>query len=112
MKRILTLLLASISLTINAQERCGTEAHTKSMINNNPEYAIARNKVNDETKKWLAKNPNYSSKSIITIPVVVHVVWKNSGQNISDAQILSQIDLLNKDFRRLNIDTINTPSIW
>ena len=112
MKRILTLLLASISLTINAQERCGTEAHTKSMINNNPEYAIARNKVNTQTEKWIKNNPNRSEKTIITIPVVVHVVWKTNNQNISDAQIQSQIDVLNEDYRRTNIDVINTPSVW
>ena len=112
MKRILTLLLVSISLTINAQERCGTEAHTKSMINNNPEYAIARNKVNTQTEKWIKNNPNRSEKTIITIPVVVHVVWKTNNQNISDAQIQSQIDVLNKDYRRKNVDKINTPNVW
>ena len=41
---------------------------------------------------------------IITIPVVVHVLYTNSTNNISDAQILSQIDVLNKDFRRTNTD--------
>ena len=45
----------------------------------------------------------------ITIPVVVHVVYKNNSENISDAQIQSQIDVLNKDFRRLNQDASNTP---
>ena len=112
MKRILILLLASISLTINAQERCGTEAHTKSMIKNNPEYAIARNKVNTQTEKWIKNNPNHSEKTIITIPVVVHVVWKTNNQNISDAQIQSQIDVLNEDYRRTNVDKINTPNVW
>ncbi|HET9055147.1 MAG TPA: zinc metalloprotease, partial [Cyclobacteriaceae bacterium] len=32
------------------------------------------------------------------------------GRNISDAQILSQLDVLNKDFNRLNTDAVNTPS--
>ncbi|MCK6601643.1 MAG: T9SS type A sorting domain-containing protein [Bacteroidetes bacterium] len=41
----------------------------------------------------------------VTIPVVVHVVYNTSAQNISDAQIQSQITVLNQDFRRL----INTP---
>ena len=112
MKKIVLSLLVILSLNTFAQERCRTSNRTENLSQNNSDFLAAKLKVNDETKKWLAKNPNYSSKSIITIPVVVHVVWKNSGQNISDAQILSQIDVLNKDFRRLNIDTINTPSIW
>ena len=45
---------------------------------------------------------------IITIPVVVHVIYSNSNENISDAQILSQIQVLNDDFRRLNSDADNT----
>lgn len=47
--------------------------------------------------------------SIITIPVVVHVVYNTTQQNISDAQIQSQIDVLNEDFRRLNNDRDN---VW
>ena len=45
---------------------------------------------------------------IITIPVVVHVIYSNSNENISDAQILSQIQVLNDDFRRMNSDADNT----
>ncbi|MBC8511065.1 MAG: zinc metalloprotease [Cryomorphaceae bacterium] len=112
MKRIFTILLAGISLITSAQERCGAEAHAKNMMNNNPSYAIARDKVNAQTEKWIENNPNHSEKTIITIPVVVHVVWETNTQNISDAQILSQIDVLNEDFRRTNVDQINTPNVW
>jgi hypothetical protein len=48
----------------------------------------------------------------VTIPVVFHVLFNTPEQNISDAQIQSQIDVLNEDFRRLNADRINTPSIF
>lgn len=48
--------------------------------------------------------------SVIRIPVVVHVIYKSAVQNISEAQILSQIDVLNRDFRRKNADTLNTPA--
>jgi hypothetical protein len=43
---------------------------------------------------------------------VVHVVYYNSTQNISDAQIQSQIDVLNEDFRNLNADKTNRPSLF
>ena len=112
MKIIFTLVLASISVMASAQERCGTEAHTKNLMNNNADYTIARDKVNAQTEKWIENHPNHSEKTIITIPVVVHVVWETNTQNISDAQILSQIDVLNEDFRRTNVDQINTPNVW
>jgi hypothetical protein len=37
------------------------------------------------------------------------VLYKTAGQNISDDQIMTQIEALNKDFRRRNSDTVNTP---
>jgi len=112
MKRIFTLVLASISLIASAQERCGTETHTKNLMSNNANYATARDKVNTQTEKWIENHSNHSEKTIITIPVVVHVVWKTNTHNISDAQIQSQIDVLNEDYRRTNVDKINTPNVW
>ena len=46
---------------------------------------------------------------VINIPVYVHVVYSNSNENISDAQIASQIRVLNNDFRGTNSD-LNLPS--
>ena len=46
---------------------------------------------------------------IITIPVVVHVLYNNSSQNIPNSQIYSQIETLNDDFRRYNDDILDTP---
>ena len=112
MRIIFTFLLAGFLLISNAQNRCGTEAHTKTMIANSPEYAIAKSKVNTQTSKWIENHPNYSEKTIITIPVIIHIVWNTNQENISDAQIQSQIEILNADFGRANIDTINTPSVW
>ncbi len=44
-------------------------------------------------------------RAVARIPVVVHVVWQNDFQNISDAQVQSQIEALNRDFRKRN--TVN-----
>lgn len=46
---------------------------------------------------------------VVTIPVVVHVVYNNAAQNISDEQVKSQIDVLNKDFRAKNDDISKVP---
>jgi hypothetical protein len=39
-------------------------------------------------------------------------MYNTTAQNISDAQIQSQITILNNDFRRLNADKINTPTTF
>jgi hypothetical protein len=49
---------------------------------------------------------------VIEIPVVVNVLYKTSAQNISDAQIASQITALNKDFSATNTDYNLTPAIF
>ena len=50
----------------------------------------------------------YTPRPVITIPVVVHVIHFGepigTGRNLSVAQIQSQIDVLNEDFRRYNSD--------
>src|SRR5688572_6614469 len=40
--------------------------------------------------------------NVIRIPVVVHVLYKTDAENISDEQVRSQLEVLNKDFRRKN----------
>ncbi|MDH3592645.1 MAG: hypothetical protein OER88_12240, partial [Planctomycetota bacterium] len=49
---------------------------------------------------------------VVVIPVVVHVVYADAAHNISDAQIQSQIDILNQDFRKLNADVGEVPSVF
>ncbi len=49
------------------------------------------------------------NNEVIVVPVVVHVLYNNATQNISDQQVLSQMEVLNNDYRRLNADAINTP---
>jgi len=44
-----------------------------------------------------------------TLPTVVHVIYANSLENISDEQVLSQIEVLNQDYRRENPDQDQTP---
>ncbi|MEQ8910307.1 MAG: M43 family zinc metalloprotease [Vicingaceae bacterium] len=49
-----------------------------------------------------------SSATILTIPVVFHVVYNNSQENIPDSVIFNQLQILNESFRRQNADTANT----
>ncbi|HVS95437.1 MAG TPA: M43 family zinc metalloprotease [Puia sp.] len=53
-----------------------------------------------------------TSPTVITIPVIVHVLYNNSSENISNAQIKSQIDELNRDYQKMNPDTARIPSYF
>jgi len=46
----------------------------------------------------------------INIPVVVHVIYSNSNENISAQQIQSQLDVLNEDYNAQNSDFGNIPT--
>ena len=67
MKNLFSLLLASLTLLSNAQNRCGTEAHTLELIDKYPDYAKARAKVNTETANWISNHPTYKAKIIILL---------------------------------------------
>ena len=77
-------------------------------VSKDPNVAIRMLETETKIQKWLASNnQSKATDPYITIPVVVHVLWNDPIENISDAQIQSQIDILNEDFRKLNADTLD-----
>ncbi|MEY3246018.1 MAG: hypothetical protein RL253_1185 [Bacteroidota bacterium] len=52
------------------------------------------------------------SEQTIVIPVVIHVIYNNSYENISEEQIKSQLDAINADFSRSNSDFSKVPSVF
>ncbi|MBI5914030.1 MAG: T9SS type A sorting domain-containing protein [Bacteroidetes bacterium] len=58
------------------------------------------------------ESPGVSTRSVVTIPVVVHVVWNTAAENISNEQILSQIDVLNEDYSAQNVEIPNVPAVF
>jgi hypothetical protein len=90
--------------------RCATDEYNAWLNENNP-----KRMTNEEFEAWLAplvenyKNGGQSNFSesggIITIPVVVHVIHNGDAygvnENITDEQVMSQITVMNQDFRRM-----------
>ncbi len=94
-----------------AQRNCGAMEHLENQLLQNPSLQFNMDQIEQHTRNFI-KRGEHNQKALITIPVVVHVVYNGSAENVSDAQIQSQIDVLNEDFRRLNSDASNTPSIF
>ncbi len=113
---ILTIFLFLPNQNSVAQDRCGTVEYIQKLKS---QQLLQENESTFEN--WLQKNKSNSKKTgpfrtqaIYQVPVVVHVIHNGeaigTGTNISDAQILSQIAVLNKDYQRLNADASNTPA--
>ncbi|MCC4766967.1 zinc metalloprotease [Methanosarcina sp. DH1] len=94
------------------QRRCGAmEVHHR-LLAESESYARNRDQIENLALAYKRGLRAVSRTGIVQIPVVVHVVWNKEEEDISDAQIQSQIDVLNKDFRKSNSDISQVPSVW
>lgn len=108
---LLSALLCLSTAPLLAQRTCGTSQYMEEMIRSNPNIQYRMQMVEDQTQENV-KSTVARVKGDIVIPVVVHVVHLNAEQNISDAQVMSQIKAMNADFQRKNIDRDQTPAIF
>jgi len=95
-----------------AQRTCGTMEAWQNQIAKDPNVVHRKAVIENEMQAWIAEHGSQKTNAVITIPVVVHVVYNTTAENISDAQIQSQIDVLNKDFRKQNTDASSVPSAF
>ena len=98
----------------NAQQRyCGSHLDFSEMQRIDPQRYQRFMDYEDLLQNELLNSRNIPTGTIY-IPVVVHVVHHPSNplQNIPDAQIHAQIQILNQDFRRTNANAVNTPQVW
>lgn len=45
-------------------------------------------------------------------PVVFHILYANTTQNLPDSVLQHQLDVLNEDYNAANADLVNVPSVW
>lgn len=117
MKILTGILLLTLSCSLQAQRNCGSEAYKTRLIQNNPAVAQSIQAAELQIQKTLQQNKlvarrDTSANELINIPVVVHVLYNNADQNISDAQIQSQLTALNNDFSNQNNDKVNRPAVF
>ena len=89
--------------------RCSAAEVFKRNAAENPVLLQRKQQQELAFQQWLLNKQSLKENGIqvlITIPVVIHIVYKNEMENISDQQIQTQLDILNKDFRNLNADKL------
>jgi hypothetical protein len=120
-KLMVSIFVLFMSSNIIAQnEKCATMNLLEKRILIDPSTQSRMQQSEIEAQKWILENKTLlkkkqeiKSQALVTIPVVVHVIYNNQTENISDAQVQSQIDALNEDFRLLNADSLDdTHPFW
>jgi len=108
-----TVLLAGTFQSVLAQ-RCGTNEVRARNLAANPDLVQQRADLEAFTQNWIANQQGRETENRVveTVSVVVHVLYRTAEQNISDAQIESQLEVLNEDFRKLNSNANQTASAF
>ena len=90
---------ASVNDPAAAIQRCAAYEVLAQQLKDDPSLQGRMDAIEAFTQQYI-KNPSayVLSNGILTVPVVVNVLYKTTAQNISTAQIQSQIDVLNKDY--------------
>jgi Pregnancy-associated plasma protein-A len=87
--------------------RCASQEVLAQKLKEDPSLAKRMQDIENFTKNAIATGRIVNGK--IQIPVVFNVIYRTATENVSQAQLQSQIDVLNKDFNALNSD-FNTPN--
>lgn len=87
--------------------RCSTMPYLSHQVQQDPTIVERLKAQEAYTQRFAANYDQQSSRQVYTIPVVFHVVYNGNAENISDAKVLSQLQVLNEDFRRTNADADN-----
>lgn len=115
MKNNFLLLLISLFVAQNtiAQHGCITNEYYQNKLATDIVFKKNQEALEKFTQEFIANKANQKSVApTYIIPIVFHVIYSTPNGNISSAQIVNQVDILNKEFMRKQADTILTPSAF
>ena len=96
--------------SVLARRGCASQEVLEAQLKADPTLALRMNEIEAFTQKAMLTGRLVNGK--VEIPVVVNVLYKTAAENISNAQIQSQIDVLNADFNAANSDFSSTPALF
>ncbi len=96
------------------QRKCGSYEVLEVQLKADPTLKKRMDEIEAFTERFAAERrgpyQQRLSADTMIIPVVVNVVYRTAAENISDAQIKSQIDVLNEDYSGKNADVTKIPT--
>jgi Pregnancy-associated plasma protein-A len=92
--------------TVNATQRqCSSNDVLEEQLKADPSLRQRMDNIEDFTQRVAAHPEQYRLvNGIVEIPVVFNVLYRTTAENISLAQLQSQIDVLNEDYAGTNAD--------
>lgn len=116
MHKILLLLFILISTSLFAQDyfNCGLPKMQAKMLEKYPQIKNEDEKLERFTEEYISENPIGSNSRAVSyiIPVVFHIIHNNGPENISDAQVIDAVRVMNEDFQKLNADYASTIALF
>jgi Pregnancy-associated plasma protein-A len=100
----------AVSNGLPTERKCSSNEVLQQKMQEDPTLEARMNQIEEFTKQ--VETARLLPDGTIEIPVVVNVLYKTAAENISAAQIQSQIDILNQDFAATNVDYNNTPALF
>ena len=90
--------------------KCASMEILETQIQADPARGSKLQELDAFSQKFAERPDMRLVNGVYEIPVVVNVLYKTTAQNISDAQIASQIDAMNKDYSATNADISKLPT--
>jgi len=102
------LLCCSLSLLWAQREPCATDQVLQHQLRQDPTLELRMQALERKVQQWIQQQHiQRTATEVFTIPVVVHIVYLDSSENIDDSLVHQQIAILNEDFGFRNSDTTN-----
>lgn len=97
---VLTIIITSVTAWSQNFTPCQTDEIHKQNIIKYPELLANEARANKIAREQVASIINNKKAGVKIIPVVFHVIHQHGTENISQAQIMDQIRILNEDYRK------------
>ncbi len=110
---ILISLLSSISMDAQQTSPCSTDELMKIFLDANPNIKtdflrrqqVAKRQDSLAFLNGYASSQNKTAATVYTVPIVFHILHQYGPENISDAQVIDAVNILNRDYSKANADT-------
>ncbi len=114
MKKLVTtalILTATFSTSFAQQDKCGADILLKQKMTKNAQIGTQHEEFERGLTDWKVNKPiGFREGEKYIIPIVFHVIHEGGSENVSKAQILDQLRILNEGFRGENDSRASTPS--
>lgn len=105
-------LMTVLNSPLAAQRACSSMLYKEQQLEHEPDLRNSLATVENFIQQQIRNKSLTAARGgrpLVKIPVVIHILYNQAAENISNEKILSQLEALNQCFRRNHPDSVNTP---